>query len=257
MHALMSNIFTLLLTLSTAFAADYSPFLSPHLAESFQVAADSNGHLVRRNGNCPKDYSSCENLGEPKCCKKKSRCAIDEGGHVACCPDRAVCTGTIAAGTPVTTMPPSQAVPTVPGKAARITGGPSTVPNAFYPFVALPTTFPNAAVCSSSFTSCRTEFAKCTSSLQGGNGVTVGGGGGIIGGVTRLAATLPGEAVSICSSLSTAACSHLALSNCPAYGTAAASAGFSVQTGAAVRCGAAYAVGAGVAVGLAGQIMGA
>lgn len=95
---------------------------------------------------------------------------------------------------------------------ATITG--STMPGA-YPFVYVPTTFPNAGVCSSYYSLCQSEYTGCLSSLGGGYAVTVAAEGG---GVTRAGGGAAG-AVSTCSSLSMNACHGLNLGYCDTYAT--------------------------------------
>ncbi|KAF2088971.1 hypothetical protein K490DRAFT_64187 [Saccharata proteae CBS 121410] len=54
-------------------------------------------NLHKRTGTtCPTSYSACSALGAPGlCCKRNTNCAVDQAGHVACCPKNAACTGTI------------------------------------------------------------------------------------------------------------------------------------------------------------------
>ncbi|KAH7054607.1 hypothetical protein B0J12DRAFT_458359 [Macrophomina phaseolina] len=67
---------------------------------------------------CPTSYTACAALGAPGlCCRRNSRCAVDQAGHVACCPSGAVCTGSLTAGAGVTR--------TVSG-VTTVTGGPSS-----------------------------------------------------------------------------------------------------------------------------------
>ena len=239
----------------TPIAADYSPFFEPYSADTTY-----NGFalsLFRRDGNCGTGVS-CADMGDKGfCCMSKAHCAVDEAGHVGCCPQNAVCTGTVGGGAAATTSPGSQ---TTAVQSAQITGtgGGKIVSNAYYPFPYLPTNYPNAAVCTSSYSSCVKEYAKCTYSLESGDsGVTVAGAGA---GITRQAAIPEPTAASICSSLSTEACHNLQLANCATYGgPAAATAGgtFEVSTAAApTACAGLYGVGMGVgiALGVAGHL---
>jgi hypothetical protein len=109
-----------------------------------------------------------------------------------------------------------------PGSTATsptITG--STVAGAPYPFVYIPTTFPNQAACSSAYSGCVQQFSSCTAALGSVNGVTVGGGVGGFG--TTVSAIVPtGNAQSICSSLSRQACYGLQIGICTAFGTGGA-----------------------------------
>ena len=86
--------------------------------------------------------------------------------------------------------------------------------------------------------------------------MTVSGGGP---GITVQGATATGSAALICSSLSTQACYNLQLSNCPPFGTAAATGSavvVNVNAAGRGRDGMRYGIGAGLAIGLAGQVLG-
>ncbi|MCJ1354497.1 MAG: hypothetical protein MMC33_004486 [Icmadophila ericetorum] len=237
---------------------------------------------IRQTNNCPAGYNPCTNLNQPAaCCALTDVCSADFANHVACCPSGASCTGTVG-GT--ATPAPSTAttggfvfnsatsttagvtfITTAPS-VAQITAGPqSTVPNYYFPFLYIPTTFANAQACSSYYSSCQTEYASCTSFI-GGSG---GGGAGVFtsNGVTvQAATTAPAvvSAISICQSLSQEACFGLQLSNCA---TATGATGDSGATGVVSVAGAntrwrgceeavRYAAGVGVAVGLVGQVLG-
>jgi hypothetical protein len=272
---------TIVCLLSATVTAEYfSPFLPPTVED---VIVDGNDtepavELIRRQNGCASGYSNCFGQGAPGlCCKPNSVCSADSGGHVGCCPVGAVCTGTIgqptAAGgptsgisglvpattsnnVPLTTtqafvFPSGTATITVAGvnTAAR-----STVPNPYYPFPFIATTYTNAAACSSAYTGCQTDYSSCTGALTGGvHGVTVAApNGGIT--VAAVTGSLDANAASsICSSLSSQACYGLQVAACQAYGTGNAGA---VGTGAGSRrgCGL-YGIGAGVALGVAGQVL--
>jgi len=250
-------IFALLLTLNSA-ATEYSPFLEPYCEDTKYNGFALN--LFGRDGNCGSGIS-CAAMGDKaSCCMSKARCAVDGAGRVGCCPENAQCTGTIG-GSAVGTATGTPASPNTAAQSAQITGsgGQRVVSNAYYPFPYLPTNFPNAAICTSSYSSCVQEFAKCTYSLESGDsGVTVSGAGV---GITKNAAILDITAASICSSLSTEACHNLQLAGCATYGTAAAQTGggsFVVSANAApTGCAGMYGVGmgVGVALGFAGQIV--
>ncbi len=93
------------------------------------------------------------------------------------------------------------------------------VPNSYYPYPVLPTTYTGSDDCSSSYTACQAESAKCTGFIEGGGyGVTVGGQDGVI---TQQAALGPSSAEAICSSLSQEACHGLDVSMCSTLGGAA------------------------------------
>lgn len=246
----------LLLAFSMAVSSEYSPFYEPYLGET---SRSYNGFVLdvfRRDDNCGSGLS-CEAMGDKaSCCKSKTRCAVDMAGHVACCPDNAQCTGTIGGGAATAMATSIGSSPTGPAASAAITAGSGRiVSNGFYPFPYLPTTYPNAAVCSSSFSSCQTEFSKCTSNLLAGdNGLTISG---IGPGITREAALPSTSAASVCSSLSTKACYNLQLTNCPMYGTAAGGTFEAAEGAAPTRCAGMYGVGmgVGVALGVAGQLV--
>ena len=242
-----------LVAFSTAISSEYSPFHEPYLGHTFNSYNGFVLDLFRRDDNCGSGVS-CSAMGDQSsCCKENTRCAVDMAGHVACCPDNAECTGTIGGGAVIATATGSVSSPTDSVASATITG--SIVPNGYFPFPYLPTTYPNAAVCSSSFSSCKTEFSRCTSQLiAGDNGLTISG---IGPGITREAALPSTSAASICSSLSTKACYNLQLANCPMYGTAAGGTFVGAEGAAPTRCAGLYGVGmgVGVALGVAGQLV--
>ena len=260
MRALITYALTVCLALPPALAADYSNFIAPSSDEYARLEFLMNLDLFRRDSKCA---VSCSSVGNNRaCCPKKTNCALDEVGNIGCCPDNAKCTGTAgpAAG-PSTTVPFAGTSATA--SAAAITHaitGSSTVANSYYPFPILPTTYANAAECTTSYSSCQLESAKCTGVLEGGGmAVTVSGPGG---GITQQGAIAPASAESICSSLSAEACHGLALTQCSTLGGAAKTAAAGTFVGgsanpAPTRCAAAlYGVGLGVAVGLAGHVMG-
>lgn len=233
-----------------ASAANTSPFELP------AGTRRHDGYLFPRQNPCQSSQQFCPGTnGDSGCCSTNSQCATDEAGRVACCPSGAVCTGQLsntaidqAGATPSTTQATST---------TGVNGGLSAVANAYYPYYYLPTTYPNADLCTSAFSSCRSEFSKCTSSLEtGGNGVTVSGAGG---GITAQPALGTASAASICSSLSTRACYNLGLGNCPMYGTASVTTGgegeFAAGNAAPTMCAQVYRVVVAVAAGVAGQAM--
>lgn len=228
MRPFLTSVLSLIFSLPlSASSPDYSPFFEPS-----QEQPNTNQLLPRQN-LCSSDGISCANFGSPNlCCQRSSSCAIDQVGHIACCPANAVCTGTIDSGAIITSIPTSllSAATTAP------TTGASIVPNAYFPFVYLPTTYPNAAVCTQSYSSCQSEFASCTASLgngnSGGNGVTVNGGG--VPGITVQGPVGSISAASICLSLSLEACHNLQLANCATYPSGTATGTF-VVPGAGAR----------------------
>ncbi|KIW31515.1 uncharacterized protein PV07_03160 [Cladophialophora immunda] len=208
-----------ILRIAAATDDEYSPYSNP----LFGLSDDAL--LVKRQG-CEAGLNSCSGLGADNvCCPSDTTCALDQAGHVACCPSNAVCTGTIAgsitgsatgsgseSGIGTTT---STGVVTFTG----VVGGGSTVTNPYYPFVYAPTSFPNADLCSSAYTSCQSASTACFTSLAGANGVTIGGlGGGIT--VQGVSGTILSSASSICSSLSSVGCSGLQqVSQCTIFGS--------------------------------------
>jgi hypothetical protein len=256
----MHTLCVLLAAVGTALAQqqqdEYSPFL-----DSVQYAR-GQPLLLHKRQNCPAGYNNCGSLGgdaDAACCPTNSNCALDEAGHVACCPFNAVCTGTID-GTITGTAKPTTGF--VFGSttttdsfqtATGVQGGGSTVPNIYYPFIYIPTSYANAALCSSAWTTCQSQSTACLASVAGVNGVTVSGvAGGIT--VTGSSGLVLSSASSICSTLSTSACYNLQVQNCAQFG----SNGVSPNAGGpkATPCpGMVYAMGAGAVVGAAGVMM--
>lgn len=156
---------------------------------------------------------------------------------------------------------PAQTASTAAATAAvtHAISGSSTLSNQYYPFPVIPTTFANAADCSTSFSSCQAESAKCTGFVEGGGyGVTIAGQGGQI---TQQAALAPASVEAICSSLSQEACHGLQLLQCSSLGEATATGAggsfvVSSTNAAPTRCAALYGLGVGMAVGIAGQVAG-
>lgn len=211
--------------LPSVLAIDIAPFSAPEHVISkraFEVL-----RILRRSGSsCPSGYNPCTSLGDSDaCCQQGTNCSRDSANNIACCPTGAQCTGSLtgtstgAAETGSSFMFPSgaTATTTAAGSEASITG--STVSGA-YPFVYVPTSFSNAATCSSYYSLCQSEYAQCTGALLGRYQVTVGGAGGA--GVTVEAVTAASQATSICSSLSAEACHGLSLNYCASVETATA-----------------------------------
>lgn len=222
---------------------------------------DGNLELLKRqNGNsCATNYYACAALNAPGlCCPRTAICTADQNRAVACCPQGAVCTG--ALGIPAATASTTQSFvfasttgsqnpfvqqTTVPNAGA---GARSTVPNAFFPFAYIPTTYTNAAACSAAYTSCQSDAASCTTALaNGAQGVTISAPNG---GATITAVPSVGlqSAQSICASLSAQACFALQVEACRSFGgegNAAPTRG----------CGGGYLMGAGVAMGIAGGLL--
>lgn len=252
----------------------FAPYVSP------LDYTDSSHNLFKRQG-CPGGFTNCGALGNSgACCPANQACARDAAGNVACCPVRALCTGTIsgtATGVSISSSTGPVLVggptPTSPTPSATATSGfvfpstttvgapsftPSTLQGAIFPFVVIPTSFVNAAECSSYATSCSNQYQSCLATLGGGvNGVTVSGAN--VGITVQGISTTVAGASSICSSLSLQACFGLQTGICPQYGTGTgtvATGGFAVSTGFGAKAtgcpGVIYAVGAGAAVGAVG-----
>jgi hypothetical protein len=266
---LIATLLPLLALPSTAraYVEGYSPFINP------LTNVDSRPLIVKRQ-SCPSSYNSCSTFGYSNaCCPVNTNCALDAAGHIACCPFNAACTGTVGAATGAatstspgfvlggsTTTTTSAATFITP--ASGIAGGGSTIPNAPFPFVYIPTSFANRALCSSYWTSCQIESTSCYSSLAGVTGITIAGPG--------ITSPGPTGASSICSDLSALACYGLdSATTCdrfpPAAGatttatttnpfiqTTAAGGGGSRATGCPEML---YALGVGAAVGAAGVLL--
>lgn len=121
--------------------------------------------------------------------------------------NRAVCTGV---------------APSMPGSAPTATV--SFVSNSYFPFPFAPTSFANRGACSSALNFCSKNFDSCVTKLQGS-----GGGGYAVtivapnGGGTTVPALATGglgaaQATSVCSSLSSQACTTAEGTKCEAYG---------------------------------------
>ncbi|KIV78817.1 hypothetical protein PV11_06426 [Exophiala sideris] len=184
----------------------------------------SNNELLVKRSGCGSGYNACSGLGASSiCCPTGTNCALDDAGHVACCPTNAKCTGTIG-GTATAVATSSTTSTTSPATTTTgVAGGGSTVPNNYYPFVYIPTSYANAALCTSAYSSCQSASTSCFASLAGANGVTVSGlGGGIT--VAGTSGTVLSSASSICSSLSAKGCYSLQETQCSIFGTASGSA---------------------------------
>ena len=228
--------------------------------------------LVKRQG-CQSGYSACSDLGaDAACCPPDTLCTLDQAGHVACCPYNAVCTGTVDAtitGTVTTTSSPTGTSTTgaiitsstTPFQTAAsltgVEGGYSTVQNAPYPFIYIPTSYANADLCFTAFSQASAQSTACVGQLAGVNGVTVSGVGmgitiqGASGTVVDSA-----SAASICSSLSSSACYGLQSDVCSTInGGTDSTGGLPPQNGMPrqTACpGLVYAAGAGVLAGALG-----
>jgi len=189
---------------------------------------DSIFELFRRQNACQAGYNPCTNLGAANaCCNVNAICTVDPSNHVACCPTGASCTGTIGAGTASTTTGLLVAGTSTTGNTVATTTGnslfpastanfvQSTVANQYFPFLYIPTTFANAGVCSSYYTSCQSEYSSCITSLGGVvNAVTTSPAATIIQLTARQLAVATGSAATICSSLYSQGCYNLQQAYC-------------------------------------------
>lgn len=223
----------------------------------------------KRQNACANGQIQCTAINSAVCCPSTAVCTRDPSGNAACCPSGYVCTGNIngspatatATGTGSTTPFVLGQTTTATASAEPTTAAPesipagySTVPNAYYPFILIPTSYSNSQACLTAFTLCSSASQACFNSLAGQNGVTVSGVGSQ--GLTQAGAsgTVASGASSICSSLSLRGCYNLQSSQCNSFGSAGATgtAGL-VQSGAAAvpamaRCtGALYTAAAAVA----------
>jgi len=272
MRNVLATLF-LLPTIALATPSFIADFIEPQLESPATLdnntIAEEGLELVKRQTGCASGYAACSNLGASGlCCRTNQVCSADSAGHVACCPLNAACTGTIGGVVGATTVSQTSTIAFVGATTSQNgviistatqnsfvqqTGAASyvrsTVPNSFYPFAYIPTTYTNAAACSSAYTSCQTDAASCTADLANGRqGVTISApnGGATI---TAIASLGSASAASICQSLSSAACSGLQVAACQAFDG-------SGNTGRGINlCGDVYMVGAGVAVGIAGQML--
>lgn len=238
--------------------AEYSPFFDPVQYGRGQPL------LLHKRQNCPSGYNNCGSLGSganAACCPTDSNCALDEVGHVACCQIDAVCTGTID-GTIIESVTSTSnyilgSTTTTDSFQTAITGvagGGSTVPNLYYPFIYIPTSYANAALCSSAWTTCQSQSTACLASVAGVNGVTVSGvAGGIT--VTGNSGLILSSASSICSTLSTSACYNLQVQNCAQFGSNGVTAVNAAGPKRTPCPGMVYAMGAGAVFGAAGAMM--
>jgi hypothetical protein len=266
----------------------------PYYIDNATSSPDLQLELVKRqNDGCARGYANCATLGAGGlCCPTAQACARDGAGNVACCPPRASCTGTIRPVTNTgggvfiasTTGTNTLASTTITGGGAATIGVSTTteggivfvgasattgsgtqqasgamrsyVNNPYYPYAFIPTTYTNAADCSSAYTTCHADFTSCSNflaGLAGAGGVTVsvaGGGGTTIAASGPSTTLLADAASSVCASLSGSACYGLTVEACGAFGVATAT---NVQGGMAARCvGMRFAagIGAGLAIGM-------
>lgn len=190
--------------------------------------------LLRRAA-CPQHHDTfCPDASV--CCPPDTTCTRDAAGQPACCPTGARCTGSLSSGAFLqSTVTATTATPATAATTATTPDSTLSVLTGTYPFTVIPTSFPNAAVCSVYYSMCTSQYAACTAALGGGGGggaaypvtVVIGGtttvtdagaAGGGGGGVTS---ALPASAAAAtCSSLSVEACHGLQAAYCAVYATA-------------------------------------
>lgn len=237
---------------STALSTETVPFVPATDVETSKRAFEVL-QILKRSSNCPNGYNPCSRLGDANaCCRDGTNCSRDAANNIACCPTGASCTGTLTsettgAGTSFMFPQTTAATTTSEAGAGVITG--STISGA-YPFIYVPTTFSNPAICSSYFSLCQSEYTQCTVAVMGRYGVTVGGPGGA--GTTVEAVTATSEATSICSSLSVSACHRLELGYCGTVETQSANANANGIAAAPGRTSSLYDLALGLAVGVGG-----
>jgi hypothetical protein len=265
------QLLNLLILALPAFSTTFQPFQPAE----YQLNARSPYHIFKR-ATCDADWSLCSSLGASEaCCKPGTNCALDNANHVACCPDNAVCTGTISGGSTISGFTgntgntgsttaagggfivPTSGASTTSTQTGFITGNPSSttapapITNQYYTYPAQPTVWANSAACIQGWQDCQADFAKCTAYLGGqagvtisapNGGVTVSGGGG----------SSVANGVGICSSLSSQACGSGTVQTCVQFGSGTSSGNAAVQG----RCGPGYVMAAvGVGMGVAGQML--
>ncbi|KAF2761920.1 hypothetical protein EJ05DRAFT_189099 [Pseudovirgaria hyperparasitica] len=269
-NAVISGTFLLSVLAAANTDEVYAPFDEPTFAILEDVSADTHDispmrELLRRQNGCDSGYTNCGNLGAAgACCRPNQVCSADSQGHVGCCPIGAACTGslggsapTAGSSSPTFIFPSGTAATTTQGFSVGdptgVSDAPysySTVSNQYYPILYIPTTYTNAAACSSAYSSLQTAVASCTAALAGGaNGVTINApNGGITVAPITASLDLP-QASSVCSSLSSRAGFGLVVEACGNFGNGGSGA-------AGKNCkGSIYGIGAGLAVGVAGQML--
>lgn len=229
----------LLWALSALFHPSYSapdPQAEPEAAPYQNIHRERSwSPLLLKRQSCPSGYGSCSNLGDSSaCCPNDTNCARDSAGQIACCAVGASCTGSLGSGsassTPFvlggTTSTTQSAAASITSQ-ATLASGYSTVPNQYYPFILIPSTYANSQSCLQAYTSCQSASTACFNSLNGQNGVTISGIG--TQGLTQpgVTGTIAVGASSICSSLSQQGCYGLQSTQCSQFG----SGGATVTTG--------------------------
>ena len=144
------------------------------------------------------------------------------------------------------------------GQTSGASASRSYVNNPYFPYAYIPTTYTDAAACSSAYTTCHADFATCSAFLAGGPGahgvtVSVAGGGGTTVVASAAPTTYPAEfASSVCASLSGSACYGLTVEACGRFGGATATGDANAAATRCPRVKYAAGVGAGMALGMMG-----
>ncbi|KAH7329984.1 hypothetical protein BKA65DRAFT_47334 [Rhexocercosporidium sp. MPI-PUGE-AT-0058] len=242
------------LQIPSILAPFYEPYIeidadSSILLSNTSLSSSPQQHhdLLKRDGNCPLNFNSCSTFRDSAggaCCTAGSFCTTDRARNIACCPTGATCTGSLDIATATTTgtgigggavFGTGTGTTTTTGTTATITTPPTItdstpvtyVANAFFPFPYIPTTYANSAACNSAFQACQTNYAACTSALDGSGANAGGAGFGVTivapnGGITAsptIQSLGVASATSICSSLSAQGCYNIVSDNCAQFGT--------------------------------------
>jgi hypothetical protein len=258
----LAALTALLLPISALQISPASDFLEPYTETHVTILSTNKisipAELKRQLPGCPAQFNRCTANGYGgACCTQGSFCTTDANRNIACCPNGATCTGTIGGG----------AANTNSFGAPATTPSATVLPNAYFPFPIIPTTYPGgSAACEQALTACQNNYAACTQILTGGGG---GGGFGVTifapngGGVTQAASVnnlAPAQATSVCQSLSQQACHGLTNeAQCAQFGAgdgsfvAGPTGNYAARATAAVGCVAGMV--AGLGLGIAGQMM--
>ena len=275
MPASVSLLLALIATASAFSTTGPTPTACPFTAPIFPGGQqDSLFELFRRQNACQAGYNPCTNLGAANaCCNVNAICTVDPNNFVACCPTGASCTGTIGAATASATSGLLVAGTSTTGNIAPTTTGnsllpastanfvQSTVANQYFPFLYIPTTFANAGVCSSYYTSCQSEYASCITSLGGVvQATTTAPAATNIQLTARQLAGATGSAATICSSLYSQGCYNLQQAYCASLSGAATGSGIIISASGAERTiyhgsWGLVGVGFGMVLGMVGQLL--
>ncbi|KAK0733350.1 hypothetical protein B0T26DRAFT_669766 [Lasiosphaeria miniovina] len=214
--------------------------------------------FAKRQQGCIANFYSCANQGPAfasVCCQNGQSCQLDASNNPACCPGGYVLMYELvrpASARPLGEVnakaPVSMAVCTGTAPASFVTPNPaqttpvSFVPNPYFSFPYIATSFAGPTDCSAAVSECSVNWAVCTAQLEGQAGsapfgvtiVVPGGGGVTVGGGAGVTYPTP-TATSICNSLVQVACSNLQYSMCTMTGTTASGFYFGTANAAAAR----------------------